>query len=153
MTIDKVKLKDKKNTIYLPTTSYKDFYKNNFAIVYPNNGTAENPPTVNLNTRYVINNPFPGYYVHCETEFFIQDQFGANWGSAGTMMSDPGLGANGWGSFTSQFNDDTLVMHTGTQSVVSGHPQMNGVPFNRTQINHSSGICRIKVWKVGIIDG
>ena len=44
---------------------------NNFTIIYPNGGTAENPANITINSRYVEDNPFPGYYVNCQVELLI----------------------------------------------------------------------------------
>ena len=66
-----------------------DIYGNNFTIVYPNNGTAQNPAGVVANSSYVEPNPFPGYRVYCEAELLA----GGKWGEIGWATSNNGGGS------------------------------------------------------------
>ena len=152
MTIDKVKLRDKKNTIYLPSTSYKDFYRNNFTIVYPNGGTKENPANITLSSRYIVENPFPGYYIHCEAEIFYSNKW---FTSVWEAHYEAGRGY-GHGLICKQYNDDSIVLKTGDNYLSyysSGSWAGNVYPSLQ---DFNAGIqtapARIKVWKVGIID-
>ena len=153
MTIDKVKLRDKKNTIYLPSTSYKDFYRNNFTIVYPNNGSKEAPANITVNSKYIVENPFPGYHVNCEAEIFyankwIHQRYNSHYGSSGI----------GWaiGIYCNQYNEDKIVMITGSYDLTiaanNSYSRTIYPTLHDVDVSIATAPARIKVWKVGIID-
>ena len=130
-----------------------EFVKNeldkfNFTMVYPNGGTAENPANISMNSRYVCANPFPGYYVDCEVEIFVN----TNWGNSGIAngMKD-GLWTS-YGVAAKQFNSADIVVQTGSAGVTGGTSNIMMDEFGITVQNIlTSAPCRVKVWKVGKI--
>ena len=50
--------------------------EDNFTIIYPNNGTEEEPANVANNSRYVMSNPFPGHKVNCIAEVLYDNKWG-----------------------------------------------------------------------------
>lgn len=44
-------------------------------VMYINGGTAENPAEVTINSRYVEQNPFTGYYVSCIVEILVENEW------------------------------------------------------------------------------
>lgn len=152
MTIDRVKLRDKKNTIYLPSTSYKDFYRNNFTIVYPNGGTKEAPANITTTSRYIIENPFPGYYVSCSPEIFIEGE----WGTV-PWDSYYANGHYGHGLSCGQNNDNNIILITGSRMLtdrIDSYQYQNkigGAVFTKISYDIKTAPARIKIWKVGKI--
>lgn len=121
--------------------------KSNFTIVYPNGGTKDNPANVTTNSYYYIENPFPGYYVNCIAEVKINNE----WGITGDGKYNY-AGSNYSGCVrASQFNDDAIVVKTGSGTVFSPSSlAANPFPENGSK-SYSSLPCRIKVWKIGRI--
>lgn len=109
-----------------------------FTIIYPNGGTKETPATVSVNSRYICDNPFPGYEVYCVVEV----QYSNQWG-------DPNIGA-GSGVRASQLSDSSIVVQTGISNMISISSTI-GNPFNNTSVITTPLPCRVKVWKVGKI--
>jgi microcystin-dependent protein len=119
------------------------FLERDFTIIYPNGGSEESPAMITINARYVESNPFPGYYVTCDTEILCNGQ----WGSVSDFIYYNG----GYGAKATQLNDDNIVLQTGaaaitTQSLSCGNPfalEDNG--------NITTAPCRVKIWKIGKI--
>ena len=118
------------------------FYENDFTILYPN-GTAANPASISLNTRVVVNNPFPGYLVYCVAEIYRNSM----WGITGFVYDGGGRGI-----LASQYDDDSIVVQSGDTYVVTGPSNTAGNPYgtgNGTGL--TSAPYRVKVWKIGKI--
>lgn len=119
-----------------------------FTIIYPNGGSKANPANVAVNSRYVMNNPFPGYHVDCEVEIFVN----AKWGNSGLAN---GMKDGSWISYgvaAKQFNDDAIVVQTASAGVTGGTSNIMMDQFGiNVQNILTSAPCRIKVWKVGKI--
>jgi microcystin-dependent protein len=116
------------------------FLENDFTIIYPNGGSEASPANVTNNSRYVENNPFPGYYVKCEAEILINNQ----WGISGYIYS-----AGGYGTKASQFDGDIVIQTGGT--AVATKSANSGAPFPNFDSVPTSAPCRVKVWKIGKI--
>ena len=149
--IHKVKMNNKGKKIYLPTTSYMDFFKNNYTIIYPNGGSKEHPANVTLSKEYIEPNPFPGYVVNCIAEIcYLNEWFEAipidvypdSWWSAGVKAT--------------QLNDGDIHVITGVNYICLNSVYKNYQFISTNKTLPSSHItaapCRVKVWKVGVIE-
>ena len=128
-----------------------------FTIIYPNDGTKENPANVSINQRIVMENPFSGYEIFCRAEVFYEGKWGDPcWNDFYNPTYNNyycnGLMAN------HLLPDDVVVLQTGNTSVVagsfcSGNPL--GTPVS-TPVSTTGSInsipCRIKVWKLNKIE-
>ena len=119
------------------------FLGRDFTIIYPNGGSESSPATVSKNTRYVETNPFPGYIIACIVEVYSTDN---KWGTP--FWEDINTGSfKSYGIRVSQFDNDTIVLQTGTLAVkdssyATGDPWGNSVQL-------ADAPCRVKVWKIG----
>lgn len=87
------------------------------SIIYYPNGSAANPATIITNTRYVFNNPFPGYEVDVDVRIKSSDGVGA-WFDPG--WSTNFTSASTWTSFgcaVSQLSSGQIVLQTGSARV------------------------------------
>lgn len=76
-------------------------------IIYPNGGSKESPGNITINTRYIEDNPFPGYHVFTEVQIFIGNQ----WGSTQWVF---GAENSGLGVYSGQvLPDDKIIIQTG----------------------------------------
>lgn len=117
--------------------------QDNFTIIYPNDGSADSPANIAINSRYVDDNPFPGYYVHCEAQIYFEGK----WGAAGWVYSD-----GGWGTAANQLlPDDKIVTQTGRQAVWNGISNNDGSPFNHSSNIKTALPCRVLVYRMGKI--
>lgn len=82
--------------------------KTDFAIVYPNGGSAAAPAYVSVNTSYVSANPFPGYHVICEAQVL----YGGVWSATGWYTNN--TGAIGVAAHQKSNEIVTVVGQTGT---------------------------------------
>ncbi|GKX62295.1 hypothetical protein SOASR032_08640 [Pragia fontium] len=108
---------------------------NNFTILYPN-GTAQNPMTIGVNTRLVVDNPFPGHCVICMVEVKFKDK----WGAPGFIYSSGGHGTAAY-----QYDDDKIIVQSGNIQVLN-KPYNTGSPHAIADL--TSAPFRVKVWKV-----
>lgn len=117
----------------------------NFTIIYPNGGTASKPASVSKNTRYVEDNPFPGYYVNC----IVQGKVNNKWGYLGEQTG----GDYGRFVIASQLlPDDKIIIQTGKDAVFRGGTNVMGDSFgNNSSSNLSTVPCRVLVYKLGKI--
>lgn len=114
----------------------------NFAIIYPNGGTASKPATVSSNKKYTEENPFPGYHIYC----IPQIKWSNKWGGAPWIYDS----SSSWGIRANQLlPDDKIVVRTGTSGVIA-YSTSSGAPFENTS-NISSAPCRVLVYKLGKI--
>jgi hypothetical protein len=112
--------------------------------LYPNGGTAASPASVSANSRYVMNNPYPGYVVKC----IVQVQCSNKWGTTGFIYSTQGI--NGRGTAANQLlPDDKIVVQTGSSTLMSP-PSSGGNPFGTTD-EPTSAPCRVYVEKGGLL--
>lgn len=113
--------------------SYRNTKK--FTISYPNGGTKENPANVTLNSRYIVDNPFPNDPVFCEAELYINGVWGT------TAWTDS------WGvTATHVLETDKIIIQTGA-SGVSLPSNRNGGSLGLVSPNITTAPCRIKVWR------
>lgn len=111
-----------------------------FAIIYPNGGSAASPANVVVGTRYVEDNPFPGFYVICQAEILI----GGRWYVPG-WYSDYSGGSRSYG--VRACSDGTeLVVQTGAQAIATNGKFSGGTYAGSDQISPTP--CRVKIWKV-----
>lgn len=114
-----------------------DLY-DDFTIIYPNGGTAESPANITINSRYVMNNPFPGYHVDCVVEVMVDGM----WGTP-NLIYESGM----QGTCVAMLDDNEIVVKTGS-TYIMGMPATAGTPFPSGG-NLTSAPCRVKVWKIG----
>ena len=119
-----------------------DIYGNNFTIIYPNNGSEQNPANITKNMRYVESNPFPGYYVKC----IVEIQHNGNWGNP-EWYDDPNYDT---GVRANQLNDDDIIIQTGVSylCICGDH---SGTPLPNVSSQIATAPARVKVWKIGKI--
>ena len=108
-----------------------------FAIVYPNGGSAGAPANAAINSRYVSSNPFPGFNVICIAEI----QLSGKWGDPGWIYGTGGAGVK-----SSQY-DDTIVTQTGSVSLKATTSSQGGDPHGTTSGTFTAAPIRVKVWK------
>jgi hypothetical protein len=112
-----------------------------FAMVYPNGGSAGSPANVAINTRYVIANPFPGYRVICIPEI----QIDGVWGNPRWLYNNGGQGVR-----ASQHNDSGIVVQTGQGALFSASAN-SGSSFGTGSNPPGSADpkpCRVRVYKI-----
>ena len=118
---------------------------NNFTIIYPNGGSEASPANVTINSRYVENNPFPGYRVNCVAEIKLNNQ----WCDPGFIFSSSGNGGFGVKA-THLMPDDNVIVQVGNVSVMA-LSIYSGNGFNHATAVITTAPCRVKVWKIGKI--
>jgi len=111
-----------------------------FAIIYPNGGTEASPATIAANMRYPEANPFPGYYVDCVLEVWIN----GNWFDPGTMQTS---GSTAYGAKASQINGGDIIVRT-LLSGIHQNPALSGTASPDAAGATTSAPCRVKVRKV-----
>ena len=124
--------------------------------IYPNNGTAENPGTVALNSVYIVANPFPGYIVECKPELYVDGAWGFHhWAQADHFSTGNWMG---FGVSANQHDNGNITVRVGSQHVYTGSSYGNSLngsswPSNSptTGVLSTPTPCRIKVWKIGKI--
>lgn len=109
-----------------------------FVYLYPN-GTEAAPGTIAINTRLVVDNPFPGKPVFCIAEIVYNNI----WGETGWIYNGGGYGVK-----ASQLPvTDKIVIQSGSSFVMTGS-QNGGSPHgNSSNINAASQV-RVKVWRL-----
>lgn len=118
------------------------FLKKDFAIIYPNGGTAASPANVTTDSRYVESNPFPGYVVRAIVEVkqnneWCEPLFYNYYGSRDACF----------GTYATQLNDGNIVIQTGSYGVCY-NPNITCNGFSSIQDLYSAP-CRVKVFKIG----
>lgn len=113
-----------------------------FTIIYPNEGTEENPANVINNKYYEMDNPFPGHHVICIAELLIN----GNWGDPGWIMIYA-AGGGSYGVKASMLNMDKIIVRTGSARIM-GTPSDTGAAHSNGTPLVSSASCRVKVWRV-----
>ena len=129
----------------LTATGEDHFLERDFTIIYPNGGSASSPANVTNNSRYVETNPFPGYIVNCIAEI----KFDNKWGCPAWYS----IANDGRGIGVHQLNDDSIVVQTGNNHVMTASSFESGDPFGHAGVSISSAPCRVKVWKIGKVGG
>lgn len=114
----------------------------NFTIIYPNGGTASKPADITTNKRYVEENPFPGYYVHCVAQLNISNE----WGISGWIYTSN----YSYGVCASQLlPDDKIIIRTGKTYLCTRSDNAGGTFENIPDV--ASAPCRVLVYKLGKI--
>lgn len=125
------------------------YLENQFTIIYPGGGDAENPGIIKTNSKYICENPFPGYYVYCLAELYTGNEWGfTNW----TSWYNGGYIASGVS--VAQHNDNTIVLTSGINSLINNltyEKILDGYTWNNMPNSLFQLPCRIKIWKVGKI--
>ena len=145
--ITKVKLSKKfvkgiKEDLILPTVNWDDFLEDNWCYIYPNNGTEDKPANVVKASRYILENPYPGYIVGCIAEVL----YNGNWGTAGFIYE----GSGGYG-VAADMEDDHIVVTTGRSYLNAGQLGNSGGSILFPAVNLTSLPCRVKIYKIGKI--
>lgn len=109
-----------------------------FTIIYPNDGTEENPANVVANKRYIMANPFPNEPVVCDVQLLVN----GSWANPGWLYSNGGQGIRA-GQLEESGN---IVVQTGS-SLIANTASWTGGLHNNTG-NIASANCRVKVWRV-----
>jgi hypothetical protein len=117
------------------------FLERDFTIIYPNGGSESSPANVTVNTRYVEDNPFPGYYIYSKVELYINNQWGTY---EGMVFSGSSLGI-----CSNQLDSDKIIIQTGGQNIMAGS-STDGNPFG-ISVQTVTAPCRVRVWKIGKI--
>lgn len=113
-----------------------------FTIIYPNGGSEASPANVAVNSRYVLDNPFPGFAVVCVAEVFLS----GDWCETGFFYVSSSVGGGvkathvGGGS-------DSIVVQTGVRDIIPVSTVSGSGLGVSTQITAPTP-CRVKVWKV-----
>ena len=148
--IHKVRMEKGNRKIYLPTTTYRDQFLKNFAIIYPLGGTEENPAIITTNKEYMEPNPFPGYYINVIPEILYAGVWGdpnfANFCQNNVFYS--------WGVKTTQINGQINIV-TGSNCILCENTYkitIQGHPFKSVSARIYSAPIRLKVWKIGVMD-
>lgn len=114
----------------------------NFAIIYPNGGSASNPASITTDSLYTETNPFPGYYVIC----IAQVKYNGIWGEAGWYYTNGGSS----GVYAGQIlPDDVIKVQAGTNYVLSRGKYAGNAMASGADV--SSCPCRVLVRKIGQI--
>ena len=129
-------------------------YRTDFCYVYPNNGTAENPANVSLNSTYIVSNPFSGYVVRCSAELYCWDE----WVEAPFVYHFWSNDHRTVGLISLQnVANDCILVITGTNGMVTGKSNVSIFPNSCLVADRGSSDistplpCRVKVWKIGKI--
>ena len=113
-----------------------------FTILYPNGGTKEAPAKVAVNSRYTLDNPFPGYEVECRAEILYSGKWCKACWSNSTVNNGFGIMA------THLLPDDNIIVQTGN-SALSDSSVINGIGIQNMVTLREAAPCRVKVWKIG----
>lgn len=117
-----------------------------FTILYPNGGTSESPANISINSRYIMENPFPGKLVMCEAEILIDGK----WGWSGSLPHTAVGSATGVEARTlvDVNGSISIVLQTGA-AFLSRNSNLCLSPHGRTTGDLATPTpCRVKVWKV-----
>jgi hypothetical protein len=115
-----------------------------FAIIYPNGGSAASPATLAINTRYITDNPFPGFHVIVQIELLVS----AVWSDPG-WDGNTGTGGSTYGTIAAQsLPSDKVIVQTGTNAVASASNLLGGGHGITSTTPVTSAPCRVKVWKL-----
>ena len=126
---------------------------NDWCYIYPNAGTEQNPKSISYNSRYLLTNPFPGYWVHCIPELKLGNQ----WGTTIFVDADDSYSR---GIVALQHGDETIMLTTGSYSNIIPTSTSNWIAAQAvswtTNVTIPSNtynlLCRIKVFKLGKIE-
>ena len=115
-----------------------------FAIIYPNGGSAESPATIATNTRYIMDNPFLGFHVIVQIDLLV----GGVWSDPG-WDGNTGTGGSTYGTIAAQsLPSDKLIVQTGTAAVATASNLLGGGHGITSTVPTASAPCRVKVWKL-----
>ncbi|MFD1259795.1 hypothetical protein [Entomomonas asaccharolytica] len=111
-----------------------------FTIIYPNDGTEDNPANIMVNKRYVMDNPFKGYPIICLAELLVNGVWGAA-GHVNIAASGTAYGVGCW-----PYGDDKIVTQTAGGGIIIASAN-SGNPHGITT-SLQTAPCRVKVWRV-----
>lgn len=114
--------------------------ENSFAIIPVNNGED-----ITINSRYIEENPFKGYYVTCE----VQVQYKDKWSAVQGFIYSSG----GYGVTSGQLlPDDSIIVQTGQNYLLTSSISDGNLFGDTTSaINLKTAPCRVIVYKLGKI--
>ena len=108
-----------------------------FTIVYPNGGTKEAPASITVNSRYVMGNPFAGYFVMCMPQVLIENKWH-------NLIFNSTSSYNG--AIVGQV-EDNIVLQTALNYIYGSSNQF-GITAS-ISVTATTAPCRILVWKIG----
>ena len=114
-----------------------------FAIIYPNGGSASTPASIATNARYITDNPFPGFHVLTQIEILV----GSVWSDPG-WDGNTGTGGNTYGTIAAQaLPSGKIIVQTGAGGLMA-NSNLTGSGHGWTGGTVATAPCRVKVWKV-----
>lgn len=126
------------------------YLENQFTIIYPNNGTAESPANITINSKYIFDNPFSDYQINCKAEIFL----GGVWFTQKFVAFYNGSDYYSSGFFCEPYKDK-IVLITGsyylTLSDNNDYIYRVYPSIHNLNISATTAPARIKIWKVGKI--
>lgn len=112
-----------------------------FKYAYPNGGTAQSPANVSINSRYEVDNPYPGKPIFVEAEIL----FGGVWSKPGFVYASTG----GYGVSAGPISDTKIGVQVGSNAV-SAPANHGGNPNGAVTASITTPTpCRLKVWQMG----
>lgn len=110
-----------------------------FTIIYPNGGSAAQPASIAISSRYILPNPFPGKHVICVAEVLI----GQDWATTGWAFE---TGQGGYGVMAAE-RAGSIYVSVGNRSLLIGGIY-SGSPFTASEVPTVATPlpCRVKVW-------
>ena len=115
-------------------------------VLYPG-GTPSSPGIISRNQRIIVNNPFPGHYLHVEAQIIRNLGSGSKWSWSGHYNSG---GAADFVQANQLFPDDVIVVQSGNTGL-SGSADNNGHAFGNTTVVATSAPWRLVVTRLGRI--
>lgn len=115
------------------------------AIIYPGGGTPAAPANISFNSRYVMDNPFPGHAILCIAEIYYKAEWGEpGWGNyvlVGQMGPSYGFGVRA----TSKGGG--IIVTGGSYAVAAHQSIVTGGAWNDPG-DVKSAPCRVKVIRI-----
>lgn len=111
-------------------------------IVYPNGGSAASPANVALNSRYEMDNPFPGFIVRVRAEILVSGV----WAETGFIYA----GTGGYGVAGGQVSASKIALQVGSNAVCAP-ANHGGTPNGAVTASITTATpCRAIVSKLGV---
>ena len=129
-------------------------YEENFAVLYPGGGDESNPGIIRQMSKYIMNNPFPGYVVDCK----LQIKYNNVWGEI-SGITIPDSAATGGYSVRGAYilsNETSIMLWTSNWLAINNSTYEFTFPSTTPAVSGTNYVftapARILVWKVGKIN-
>ena len=124
------------------------FISNNFTIIYPNGGTKASTDAgtsnIAVNTRYICDNPFPGYNVNCVAEIYTD----GGWYNVELDQVINGGTYQVYGTVAHYASaTDKIIVITGAQAIDNNPAYSLGAHLAYHALKTAP--CRVLVWRGG----